>query len=59
MRPDELVPLVQALNPKNEKGKVTLITRLGAGKVKTLLPPFIKVGATCPLRAIRLVVLWF
>ena len=33
MKPDELVQLVQTLNPNKEPGKITLISRYGADKV--------------------------
>ncbi len=39
MQPDELIRLIDALNPENEPGKLTLITRMGDGKIeKGLLP---------------------
>jgi len=34
MKPDELVQVVRRLNPTNEPGKVTLITRYGADQVR-------------------------
>eukprot|EP00026_Physarum_polycephalum_P006310 Phypoly_transcript_06352.p1 GENE.Phypoly_transcript_06352~~Phypoly_transcript_06352.p1 ORF type:complete len:493 (+),score=59.64 Phypoly_transcript_06352:62-1480(+) len=40
--PDELVELVSRLNPNREAGKITLITRCGAGKVDDMLPKFIE-----------------
>lgn len=40
--PAELKDLVRLLNPENEPGRLTLIVRVGAGKVKDLLPAFIK-----------------
>ena len=40
--PDELVRLIETLNPENEAGRLTLITRMGAGKVHTGLPPLLK-----------------
>ena len=33
MKPEELVAVVKKLNPSNEPGKITLITRYGALKV--------------------------
>lgn len=36
--PKELVELLQALNPTNERGRLTIITRFGHDKVKTALP---------------------
>ncbi|ORZ32105.1 DAHP synthetase [Catenaria anguillulae PL171] len=38
MQPDELVRVLALVNPDNEPGKVTLITRYGADKVKDHLP---------------------
>ncbi|KAI0020089.1 phospho-2-dehydro-3-deoxyheptonate aldolase-like protein [Xylariomycetidae sp. FL0641] len=35
---DDLLELLRALNPRREAGKVTLITRYGADKVRELLP---------------------
>jgi 3-deoxy-7-phosphoheptulonate synthase len=40
--PDELVALIEALNPSNEEGRLTLITRMGAGRVEEALPPMIR-----------------
>jgi len=40
--PEELAELVHLLNPKNEEGKVTIITRLGADNVIDILPSFLK-----------------
>ena len=42
MKPEELVPLLDILNPNFEVGKVTLITRYGAKKIKEYLPAHIK-----------------
>ena len=39
---DDLIKLLDILNPKNEAGKITLITRVGAGKVESLLPKLIE-----------------
>jgi len=39
--PDELVQLCHVLNPVNEPGKVAIITRMGAAKVRASLPPLI------------------
>ena len=36
--PDELVTLVKTVNPDNVPGRVTLITRFGAAKVREMLP---------------------
>ncbi len=38
MQPDELIQLIDALNPHNTAGKLVLIARMGAGKVADNLP---------------------
>jgi 3-deoxy-7-phosphoheptulonate synthase len=40
--PDGLRALVRKLSPDGEPGRLTLITRLGAGLIRTMLPPLIK-----------------
>lgn len=40
--PDELVRLVEVLNPRDEPGKMVLITRMGAGRVADRLPPLLR-----------------
>jgi 3-deoxy-7-phosphoheptulonate synthase len=40
--PRELAALVRRLSPDGEPGRLTLITRLGAGRVRDLLPPLIR-----------------
>eukprot|EP00730_Choanoeca_flexa_P003629 TRINITY_DN1145_c0_g1_i1.p1 TRINITY_DN1145_c0_g1~~TRINITY_DN1145_c0_g1_i1.p1 ORF type:complete len:473 (+),score=117.76 TRINITY_DN1145_c0_g1_i1:163-1581(+) len=40
--PKELVELIAKINPTNEPGRVTLITRFGAGNVAKMLPPVIR-----------------
>ena len=42
--PAEIVQLVAKLNPANEPGRITLVTRLGAGRVAELLPPIVEAG---------------
>ncbi len=42
MEPDELIRLIDALNPDNEAGRLTLITRHGAEKVAETLPPLVR-----------------
>jgi len=42
MDPDELVRLTEILNPANEKGRLTLISRMGADKVEAKLPPLLR-----------------
>lgn len=46
MTPDELITLIDTLNPNNEAGKLTLITRMGADNIeKGLLPLLQRVKA--------------
>jgi 3-deoxy-7-phosphoheptulonate synthase len=40
--PDELVRLIETLNPDNVPGRLTLIARMGADKVRSGLPPLLK-----------------
>jgi 3-deoxy-7-phosphoheptulonate synthase len=40
--PDELLALIEALSPDGEPGRLTLITRLGAGRIRELLPPLVQ-----------------
>ena len=42
LTPDELITLIDQLNPKNEAGRLTLIARFGAGKVGDHLPALIR-----------------
>merc|ERR1711994_483827 len=42
MQNEELKSLLQLLNPQKEEGRVTLITRYGAGKVESMLPGHIQ-----------------
>lgn len=42
MKPDELVAMLDAVNPSLEKGRVTLISRYGANKIHDLLPQHIR-----------------
>ena len=39
---DGLLRLIDALNPANEPGRLTLIARMGADKVEALLPPLVR-----------------
>ncbi|TVS00617.1 MAG: 3-deoxy-7-phosphoheptulonate synthase [Phycisphaerales bacterium] len=41
--PVELLNLVDTLNPRNEPGKIVLITRLGAANVARVLPPLVQI----------------
>jgi len=40
--PDELIELIEILNPHNEPGRLTLIHRLGLEKIETVLPRLIE-----------------
>eukprot|EP00656_Telonema_subtile_P025649 TRINITY_DN2768_c0_g1_i2.p1 TRINITY_DN2768_c0_g1~~TRINITY_DN2768_c0_g1_i2.p1 ORF type:complete len:444 (+),score=106.63 TRINITY_DN2768_c0_g1_i2:98-1429(+) len=40
--PEELIQLLDRVNPSHEVGRVVLITRFGASKVKDLLPPIVR-----------------
>ena len=42
LAPDELLRLIDTLNPNNQPGRLTLITRFGADKIETGLPPLIR-----------------
>lgn len=39
---DEVKKLVTRLNPKNDKGRLTIITRLGCNKIAETLPPLLR-----------------
>jgi 3-deoxy-7-phosphoheptulonate synthase len=39
---DDLLRLAERLNPSNTPGRLTLITRMGAGKIEAKLPPLIR-----------------
>jgi 3-deoxy-7-phosphoheptulonate synthase len=41
-KPSDVLALIARLNPDREPGRVTLITRMGAGRVRDVLPPLIK-----------------
>jgi 3-deoxy-7-phosphoheptulonate synthase len=42
MKPDVLLKLIEALNPENEAGRLTLISRMGCTKIGELLPPLVR-----------------
>jgi len=42
LAPDELVRLIERLEPEDRPGRITLITRLGAGQVAERLPPLVE-----------------
>jgi 3-deoxy-7-phosphoheptulonate synthase len=39
---DELLRLIDALNPANEPGRLTLVVRMGANKIHKYLPPLLR-----------------
>ncbi len=39
---NELIDLCKKLNPKNEWGRISLISRMGAKKIRSILPPLIQ-----------------
>jgi 3-deoxy-7-phosphoheptulonate synthase len=41
-KPDEVVRLIERLNPDDEPGKIVLITRMGASKVMSTLPTLVE-----------------
>ena len=41
-KPDEIAKICELLNPNNEKGKITLISRFGHDKVEKFLPKLIR-----------------
>ena len=42
LEPDDLLKLIDALNPENEPGRLTLISRFGAGNVEDGLPKLLR-----------------
>ncbi len=40
--PDELIKLIDVLNPANEPGRITLIARMGDEKIKKYFPPLLR-----------------
>jgi 3-deoxy-7-phosphoheptulonate synthase len=42
LKPDELIRLIDLLDPSQEPGRLTLICRFGADKVETSLPPLVR-----------------
>ena len=42
MTADGLLKLIDILNPENEPGRLTLISRMGATKISDLLPPLVR-----------------
>ena len=42
MKEDELIELIDTLNPKNEAGRLNLIVRMGASKIQEFFPKLLK-----------------
>jgi 3-deoxy-7-phosphoheptulonate synthase len=42
MKPDDLLHLIEVLNPANEPGRLTLIARMGEDKIAASLPPLLR-----------------
>ncbi len=42
MQPNELITLIEALNPDNEEGKLNLIVRMGANNISKFYPPLLR-----------------
>ncbi len=42
MKSDEIVELIEALNPNNEEGRLNLIVRMGADKIGEYFPPLLR-----------------
>jgi 3-deoxy-7-phosphoheptulonate synthase len=40
--PDEVLKLIDALDPDREPGRLTLVARMGAGRVREALPPLVE-----------------
>ncbi len=40
-QPDDLYRLIEKLNPDGEEGRLTFITRMGADKIRDVLPPLV------------------
>ena len=41
LAPDALLRLLDAIDPKHEPGRITLIARMGAGRIEAALPPLL------------------
>ncbi len=53
MGEDELIELIKALNPNNEEGRLNLIVRMGASKIREYFPPLLQ-----KVRDAKLNVVW-
>lgn len=45
LSPDLLLELIETLNPAGEPGRITLVSRMGAGEVERALPPLLRAVA--------------
>ncbi|MEE8187875.1 MAG: 3-deoxy-7-phosphoheptulonate synthase class II [Kiloniellales bacterium] len=52
MEPDELLRLIEVLNPDNEPGRLTLISRMGADKVEAKLPALVRAVQRAGLKVV-------
>ncbi|CAA3012227.1 phospho-2-dehydro-3-deoxyheptonate aldolase 2, chloroplastic-like [Olea europaea subsp. europaea] len=50
MDPNELIKLIDILNPQNKPGRITVITRMGAENLRLKLPHLIRAVRSCGLR---------
>lgn len=44
--PEQMLSLIDRLNPQGEEGRLTFITRMGADKIRDLLPPLLEAAKT-------------
>ncbi|WP_240760186.1 class II 3-deoxy-7-phosphoheptulonate synthase [Phytoactinopolyspora endophytica] len=49
--PDDLMALAEKLDPEREPGRLTFVTRMGAGKIRDALPPLIQKASASGLVA--------
>ena len=54
MDPDDLLRLIERLDPENEPGRLTLIARMGVDKVAEKLPPLLRATACAGRRVLWL-----
>lgn len=52
MSPQELKELIETLNPRNEAGKINLISRMGKSKIEKNLTPLIQLVKDCRFKVI-------
>ena len=51
---DDLLRILDTLNPRNEPGRITLISRMGADKVREKLPPLVRAVQTAGRKVVWL-----